>query len=317
MLTPGAYFGVWQAQGVDPTADLAAMTPLSGGWSGETFLAEAAGERSVVRVYARPSHRGEAAHEVDAALLRLVRGLVPVPEVLEVRRADPATGLPALLVTSFLEGVRCDEVLPRLDDAGLARLGGRLGVLLADLAGMPMLRPGPFVDGDLTIGSFAVDGQSLDGLPAFVDLYADRLAGFSPESTAGLRRVAEDAQALLDTVGRCCLVHSDFNPKNLLLDPDSLEVTGLLDWEYSHAGHPYTDLGNVLRFDREPAFVEAVLAAYVDRRGGDPAEALDLARAADLWALVDLAARAGENPVADRAHARLLRIAESRDVHAC
>jgi aminoglycoside phosphotransferase (APT) family kinase protein len=317
VLTPGAYFGVWQAQGVDPTADLAAMTPLSGGWSGETFLAEAAGERSVVRVYARPSHRGDAAHEVDAALLRLVRGLVPVPEVLEVRRADPAAGLPALLVTSFLPGERCDEVLPGLDDAGLARLGGRLGRLLADLAGMPMLRSGPFVDGDLTIGSFAVDGQGVDGLPGFVDLYADRLSGFSPEAMAGLRRVAEDAQALLDTVGRCCLVHSDFNPKNLLLDPDSLEVTGLLDWEYSHAGHPYTDLGNLLRFDREPAFVEAVLAAYVDRHGGDPAAALDLARAADLWALVDLAARAGENPVTDRAHALLLRIAGSRDVHDC
>jgi aminoglycoside phosphotransferase (APT) family kinase protein len=296
-------------------ADLTSLVPLAGGWSGETFLAEAAGERSVVRIYARASDRGEAAHEVDAALLRLVRGLVPVPEVLEVRRADPAAGLPALMVTSFLPGVRCDELLPGLDEPGRTRLGGNLGTLLADLAGMPMLRPGPFVDGDLTIGSFAVDGQSVDGLPAFLDLHADRLTGFSPEATAGLRRVAEDAQALLDTVGRCCLVHSDFNPKNLLVDPDSLEVTGLLDWEYSHAGHPYTDLGNLLRFERDPAVVEAVLSAYVGRRGGDPADALDLARAADLWALVDLAARAGENPVADRAHALLLRIAESGDVH--
>ena len=71
--------------------DLTSLTPLAGGWSGETFVADVAGERSVVRIYARPSHRGAAAHEVDAALLRLVRGLVPVPEVLEVRRADPAS----------------------------------------------------------------------------------------------------------------------------------------------------------------------------------------------------------------------------------
>ena len=67
--------------------DLTALTPLDGGWSKETFVAEVAGERSVVRIYARPSRRGAAAHEVDAALLRLVRGLLPVPEVLEVRRA--------------------------------------------------------------------------------------------------------------------------------------------------------------------------------------------------------------------------------------
>jgi len=98
--------------------DLASLTPLDGGWSGETFLAEVAGERSVVRIYARPSRRGAAAHEVDAALLRLVRGLLPVPEVLEVRRADEATGMPALLVTSFLPGDRLDLLLPRLDGAG-------------------------------------------------------------------------------------------------------------------------------------------------------------------------------------------------------
>ena len=83
----------------------------------------------------------------------------------------------------------------------------------------------------------------------------------------------------------------------------------------AHAGHPFTDLGNLLRFDRQPAYVEGVLAAWCERRGGTSAEALDLARAADLWALVDLASRAGENPVADRA-ANLLRvIAGTGDLH--
>jgi len=292
--------------------DLASLSPLTGGWSGETFLADMAGERSVVRIYARPSHRGDAAHEVDAALLRLVRGLVPVPDVLEVRRADAASGLPALLVTSFVAGARGDELFPTLDAAGLARVGARLGDLLADLAGMPMLRPGPFVDGDLTIGSFG----AIDGLPAFVELHRDRLTGFSRDDLAGLRTVAVDAQALLDTVTRSCLVHSDLNPKNLLLDPDTLEVTAVLDWEYAHAGHPYADLGNLLRSERDEAFVDAVLSAYASRRGGDPASVLAMGRAADLWALIDLAARAGENPVADRAHDRLLAIARTGDTSA-
>ena len=292
--------------------DLTALTPLEGGWSGETFVAEVAGERSVVRIYAGASHRGENAHDVDAALLRLVRGLVPVPEVLEVRRADPAAGLPALLVTSFLPGVRADLLLPELGNAQLAELGARLGRILADLAGMPMLKAGPFVDGDLTIGSFAPD---VDGLPAFVAGHEEALSHWSPVALEGLREVAVDAQALLDTVGRFCLVHSDVNPKNLLVDPHTLEVTGLLDWEFAHAGHPYTDLGNLLRFDRQPAFVEAVLDAYVARHGGAPSEALDLARAADLWALIDLAARHGQNPVADRAHDLLRAIARTGDVH--
>ncbi len=309
LATPGS---TSQNAGMDPTA----LTPLDGGWSGETFVAEVAGERSVVRIYAGPSHRGDNAHDVDAALLRLVRGMIPVPEVLEVRRADPATDMPALLVTSFLPGVRADLLLPDLDDERLALLGARLGRILADLAGMPMLRAGPFVDGNLTIGSFALDGQSIDGLPAFLAGHEAALSHWSPVELEGLREVAVDAQALLDTVGRVCLVHSDVNPKNLLVDPETLQVTGLLDWEFAHAGHPYTDLGNLLRFDRQPAFVAAVLDAYVARHGGAPGEALDLARAADLWALVDLAARRGQNPVADRAHDLLLAIAESGDLHA-
>ena len=296
--------------------DLTALTPLDGGWSGETFVAEVAGERSVVRIYAGASHRGANAHEVDAALLRLVRGLVPVPEVLETRRADPAVDHPALLMTSFLPGVRADLLLQDLDERGLALLGGRLGRILADLAGMPMLRAGAFVDGNLTIGSFGAGGQSIDGLPEFVALHEQSLLHWSQAELEGLREVATDAQALLDTVGRVCLVHSDVNPKNLLVDPDTLDVTGLLDWEFAHAGHPYTDLGNLVRFDRAPALVEAVLDAYTARHGGSPERALDLARAADLWALVDLAARRGQNPVAARAHDHLLAIARSGDTSA-
>ena len=293
--------------------DLASLTPLDGGWSGETFLAEAAGERTVVRIYANPGPRGAAAHEVDAALLRLVRGLVPVPEVLEVRRADDAAGLPALLVTAFLPGVRGDLLLPRLDPAGRATLGARLGDLLADLGGMPQLTAGPFVDGNLTVGSFWPGDAEVDGLPAFVDLLAPRLGWWTPDELDGLREVAVDAQTRLDTVDRFCLVHGDLNPKNLLVDPDTLEVTGLLDWEFAHSGHPFTDLGNLLRFEREAAFSAAVLARYAERRGVAADEALALARAADLWALVELASRRGSNPVADAADRLLRSVARHRD----
>lgn len=291
------------------------LTPLDGGFSGETFLAEAAGERTVVRIYAdRGARRGPQAVEVDAAVLRLVRGLVPVPEVLEVRRANPVLDMPALLVTSYLEGARLDLLLPEVDAELRGTIGERLGELLASLAQMPMLRPGPFMDRDLSIGDLPT---GFEDLPAWVKAHLEQpaLADWTREDQRALLVLAEQAQSLLDACDRTCLVHSDFNPKNILVDPDTGAVTGLLDWEFAHAGLPVTDLGNLLRFERDPGFGDAVVRAYTERVPDAGEDLLDLARAADLWALVDLAARRGENPVADRAHGLLLGIAQSGDLH--
>ncbi|MFD1372867.1 phosphotransferase [Actinoplanes sichuanensis] len=38
------------------------------------------------------------------------------------------------------------------------------------------------------------------------------------------------------------LVHGDYGPNNLLFDPDTFEVTGIVDWEWAHPGAPVEDL---------------------------------------------------------------------------
>ena len=38
------------------------------------------------------------------------------------------------------------------------------------------------------------------------------------------------------------LVHGDYGPQNVLLDPATLEITAILDWEWAHAGDPIEDL---------------------------------------------------------------------------
>ena len=145
-----------------------------------------------------------------------------------------AAGTPALLVTSFLPGTRADLLLPRLVGEQRARLGTALGRLAADLGGMPLLRRGPFLDGDLAIGVF----PGPDDLPGWVAAHLGAFTHWSERQRTGLRRVAGSAQALLDGVTRACLVHSDFNPKNLLVDPETLEVTGLVDWEFARMADP-------------------------------------------------------------------------------
>ena len=37
-------------------------------------------------------------------------------------------------------------------------------------------------------------------------------------------------------------VHGDYGPQNLLLEPGSLEVVAVLDWEFAHDGDPVEDL---------------------------------------------------------------------------
>lgn len=295
------------------------LVPLPGGHSGETFLAEAAGERTVVRIYAdRGARRGPAAVEIDAAVLRLVRGLLPVPEVLEVRRPDSRTDAPGLLVTSYLPGERLDTCLPSMPGELRAAVGRELGRLLGRLALMPQLRAGLFVDGDLRVEPFPAAAD----LPAWVETHrgGTALEAWSSREYRALGAVAGHAQTLLDPLQRICLVHSDLNPKNLLVDPATGRITGLVDWEFAHAGWPVTDLGNLLRFDREPVFAAAVLAGYVelcgDVDGDDRGLLLHRARAADLVALVDLAARRGENPVTEQADRLLRAIARSGDLHA-
>ena len=38
------------------------------------------------------------------------------------------------------------------------------------------------------------------------------------------------------------LVHGDYGPNNVLLDPAGREITAVLDWEWAHAGDPAEDL---------------------------------------------------------------------------
>ncbi|MEP7090844.1 MAG: phosphotransferase [Nocardioidaceae bacterium] len=294
--------------------DAFGLTPLAGGHSGETFVADAAGERTVVRVYAaRSARRGPDAPVVDAAVLRLVRGLLPVPDVLEVQRARPEVDAPGLLVTSFLPGTRLDLLLPGLSAARRVAVGRGLGVLLARIAMMPMPRSGRFVDDALRVEPFAEAD-----LVALVQAHrvGTGIATWPAKAYDALLGVTDRAQVLLDEIDRTCLVHSDLNPKNLLVDPVTLEVTGLVDWEFAHAGTPGLDLGNLLRFERDPAFADAVLSAYRHDVVDAGRDVLDQARAADLFALVDLAGRRGENPVTEQAHDLLTAIARSGDLHA-
>ncbi|MFF0268723.1 phosphotransferase family protein [Kribbella sp. NPDC004536] len=269
----------------------ASAVPLTGGYGGQTFAVSAGGEDAVIKFYAKDPARAV----VDAALLELVRGLLPVPRVLELKR-EGSYDEPPYLLTERLPGVNLQVFLETADDRQRRTVGTQLGELLARLSGMPFLRAGMFRDDELGIEPFGLGDLS------------EYVAGLELGLSDGFADVIDEAEELLGGgVHRVCLVHSDFNPKNLLVDPETARITGLIDWEFSHAGSPYADLGNLLRFCEDPVLARAVLDEL--RWVGEPL--VDLGRAADLWALLDLASRAAEHEVAAAAHRLASRMADT------
>ncbi len=282
----------------------ASAVPLTGGYGGETFAVSAGGEDAVLKLYAK--HPARAA--VDVSLMRLVRGLLPVPRVLDAMPDAAGDGAPPYVLTERLPGVNLETYLATAGDKDRARVGEQLGELLVRLSGMPFLTFGQLVGRDLVIEPFGSGG-----LESWFNRHLDDM-GLTRDQVHTMYSVLNRAEDLADTgIDRICLVHSDFNPKNLLVDPSNAEITGLIDWEFAHAGSPYSDLGNLLRFCEDPVLGGAVLS--VVRAGTDLGDQLqERARVADLWALIELAGRPAANPVAAAAHTLITRIADTGDL---
>ncbi len=296
------------------------LTPLAGGYSGETFLVGEHGAQQVLRIYARDPDRCV----VDAALLRLVEGVLPVPHVIESR--PPVGASPGVLVTERVRGLRLDVLLATASPASRVRLASSVGTLLAQLSGIPQLRFGFYTGADLTICADA----GLNGLAGWGQHFRDtgRLAAWRDSDYDALVDLLQAADETLGgelpsgerlegpALTRVVLAHGDFNPKNLLVDAETEEITALVDWEFAHAGSPYTDLGNLTRFERHADFVSTVVDTFVTKAPALVEDPLTMARAADLWALVELAGRTGSNAVQELATTLLLAQARSGDLHA-
>ncbi len=296
------------------------MQPMAGGYGGETYSVGTASDRVVLRIYARDPQRSV----VDASLLRLVAGVLPAPRVLESR---PPTGQqPGILVMEHLPGRRADIVLATADHELRVAIGRSMGLLLARLSGIAMLRFGMFEHAHLALTD---DKTSAAGLTGWAQHYRDagRLASWRDQDWAALLALVDVADTVVGggrqpdggfdpVASRVVLVHSDLNPKNVLVDAITGQITGLVDWEYAHAGSPYTDLGNLTRFERHHDFVAAVLEAFTRAAPPLVPDPLLAARGADLWALIELAGRERSNAVCRLAEQLLLAQARTGDLHA-
>ncbi len=227
--------------------------------------------------------------EID--LMDLVRGAVPVPEVIH---AEPngCEDLPPFRLTRWVDGITFRDLKRGGDAEAIAQAAHAAGETLAAIglfsfAKSGWIAPGPAVSSPLLAGA--------DAMPRFIDLclatqnLQQRMAEEWRDRAHDLVWSWAPRLAALD--GETRLVHGDFNKRNLLVrcTAGRWNVAAVLDWEFAVSGSPLADLGTFLRYERtaRPLVEPHFSAGYLRAGGRLPQDWRRLARLLDLAALCE------------------------------
>jgi aminoglycoside phosphotransferase (APT) family kinase protein len=257
---------------------------LEGGLRNTNYRVRLAGSADpvVLRVYTNDDPLSCAR---ERAIFDLVADRVPAPRAL---RSEPSADPPWSLVT-WLDGTRADLVLLEAPEVFAASAGATLARIHAfefEQAGF-----------------FGADLQIVE--PLTVERgWADWIRGWLLVGRAGERLGRDLTDALLRFVAdhadevqrphqpKPALVHADYKPWNLLVDA-SRQISGVLDWEFPHAGSKLLDIGIFLR-QRDslpPSYGAAFARGYLEAGGTLPDDWSRLSRLTDLICLVQMVDR--------------------------
>ncbi len=264
---------------------------LTGGFMNANFMVAGGGKKFVFRVYS--TDRTTAKRERDVLqFLRSYPVKVPRTFALLESRGRPIT------VLEYVDGMTLEDKILSGEPIGV-RLYEEIGRQLAEIHAIHFDEAG-FIGPGLAIGREYEDfnifirqfiEKTLDQMPA------DRLDA----STRGrFRRLVRDKWRLVSQTGPLRqLVHTDFNPKNMLVSrgPDS-QLLAILDWEFCLSGNGLIDLGNFFRFseDYAPNAREHFEQGYRSVTSQLSADWMDISRLLDLGNMCSFLERKEDYP---------------------
>ena len=280
-----------------------ATQTLAGGFSHETSLLTLASDRVVARL-------GGPDPVIEAAVMTAARRHVPVPQVLLVVPSAAGGGTRPAMVLEYVEGTPLSQVLSEdeSDGAALGELGAEVGRTVAGIGAVAFDCRGFFTDGQLAVCEEPSWSQQLPEVAATcMDATAQaRLDPATRQAWVDLCTLHAPALTQIDSHTR--LVHSDINPKNILVTRahGTWRVSAVLDWEFSYSGCPYADPANMVRFgaDYPARFLDGFRTGFAEHRPADLAPVEDwayLGRIMDMFALSDLMTRPVGHPIAEQA----------------
>lgn len=275
---------------------------LAGGFSHQTCLVTMTDRQVVVRLGGRDP-------AIEAAVMAAGRRHAPVPEVLAVL-PETDDGARAAMVLEYVAGTPLSEVLEggAYGPAELRALGAEVGRVSAGIGAERFAHPGFFTDARLTVSREQPWSRQLPAV-------AEACMAATPDArldvatrAAWLALCAAHAPRLTAVDRHARLVHSDLNPKNILVTraPGGWRVDAILDWEFGYAGCPYADAANMMRFgaDYPQGYLDGFVESFAANLPAGPVPRRDwlhLGRILDMFALSDLVTRPVGHPIADQA----------------
>ncbi|MDT8912176.1 phosphotransferase family protein [Amycolatopsis sp. PS_44_ISF1] len=220
-----------------------AVRQFPGGASNLTYLLSYPGRELILR---RPpaGPKAASAHDMrrEYRVQRAVKPVFPyVPEMLAFGRGDEDSPLGEdFYVMERLDGLILRGDLPaglELTPGQARELSGRVVDRLVRLHAVDVDAAGL---GDLGRGAGYVERQ--------VRGWAGRLEKARTDNVGDFADVIRWLEDHRPGETRICLIHNDYRLDNLVLDPASLDITGVLDWEMATLGDPLMELGSTLSY---------------------------------------------------------------------
>ena len=272
-----------------PRCHVIDIQPLADGWRNANFklCLDCAPESIVLRIY----EHDPSLCQKDVDLIGLLRGSVPVPEVIYAE-ARGWEDIPPFALMRHVEGISLRELTGSGDTDSIGQAAYSAGETLASIGHTTFSKPGWLASGP-KVAEPLLEGA--DRIPRFIDLclaseqLQQRMPADLRDRTHALVWSRAPLLAALDE--EACLVHGDFGRRNLLVRSvgGRWVVVAVLDWEFAVSSSPLADLGHFLRYERgsrplaEPHFSDG----YLHAGGRLPRNWRQLARLLDLTALCE------------------------------
>jgi hypothetical protein len=227
--------------------------------------------------------------ETELTSLTLLRGTVPVPEVINANEER------LVIAYRWIDGINLHELRKQGHLAAFQTLAEPLGRVCAWIANTDATAP-------------------FDVTPILEQCYQQLTSGrarrrIGPPLADSLRKALEAHEPQM-AFGSVCLSHGDLGHRNILVYQagDRWRINGVIDWETTTTGGPLVDIGSLFRYGKrfDADFAAGFARGYRDAGAELPEGWLLTSRLLDSTWLVDMLDDEQEHPAVFADCARLI-----------